>query len=56
MVRRARARARTVRGEADRYSNRGAIFIAEMLVRIYYETPDKTSYYIKATRNLDEKP
>ncbi len=30
--------------------------IAEMLVRIYYETPDKTSYYIKETRNLDTKP
>lgn len=31
-------------------------FIAEMLVRIYYETPDKTSYYIKDSRNLDPKP
>ena len=31
-------------------------FIAEMLVRIYYETPNKTSYYIKGTRNLDTKP
>jgi dolichol-phosphate mannosyltransferase len=31
-------------------------FIAEMLVRIYYETPNKTSYYIKGSRNLDPKP
>ena len=31
-------------------------FIAEMLVRIYYETPEKTSYYIKETRNVNSKP
>lgn len=31
-------------------------FIAEMLVRIYYETPEKTSYHIKETQNLDVTP
>ena len=31
-------------------------FIAEMLVRIYYETPERTSYYIKETRNVNSKP
>lgn len=31
-------------------------FIAEMLVRIYYETPEKTSYHIKETQNLDASP
>jgi glycosyltransferase involved in cell wall biosynthesis len=30
-------------------------FIAEMLVRIYYEAPEKTSYYIKETRNVNSK-